>query len=101
LVGWLFKSRKLREHIGHAAGITVNAFLDVCIKFVTPAALVILLINDVAKELSKPYGDYSWVAVILIGRDWLVVALIASLIFAARSWRSDIHAEEKNVGAGH
>ncbi|MDP8266936.1 MAG: sodium-dependent transporter [Candidatus Aceula meridiana] len=95
LVGWVLKSQKLREHINHSAQWTLSKLWDFCIRFLTPSALAILLINDIVKESAKPYGDYSWIAVILIGRDWLLVALVVSLFIAARSWRTDLQIEKK------
>jgi len=41
-------------------------------------------------EVSKPYEGYSWIAILLIGRDWLVAALIVSLFIAMRPWKKQI-----------
>ena len=90
LVGWIYKSYKLREHISHCSEASLSRLWDLCIRFLTPAVLVVLLLNDFVKEFTQPYGGYSWMAVILIGRDWLLAALIVSLFVAARSWKSDI-----------
>lgn len=92
LVGWVFRSQRLREHIHHTEHIRLTKLWDFSIRFLTPAVLIILLVNDFVKEISAPYGGYSWTAVILIGRDWLLAALIVSLFVAGRSWRSDEHA---------
>ena len=94
LVGWVLKSKKLREHINHAAGTTLSAFWDICIKFITPAVLVTLLINDICKEVSAPYEGYPWVAIILLGRDWILIALIAALFISIKGWRRDLKATE-------
>lgn len=90
LVGWIFKAGRLREHINHAGRITMGRFWDVSIRFITPGVLLILLVQDLIKEVSSPYGGYPWMALILIGRDWLMVALIAALVIASRPWRRDI-----------
>lgn len=96
LIGWIFKSKRLREHINHAGNTTLSKLWDISIKFVTPGILIILLINGFMKEISAPYGDYPWLSLVLIGRDWLIVALIASLIFAGRPWKRDLsHSEEE------
>jgi len=94
LIGWIFKTRRLREHINHAGGIGLNKFWDFCIRVVTPVVLLVLLLNSLSQEVVKPYGDYSWVAVILIGRDWLMLALIAALFVAMRPWIRDLNSEE-------
>ena len=97
LVGWILKSQKLREHINHSAKWTLSKLWDFCVRFLTPAVLAILLINDIVKETAKPYGNYSWMAVILIGRDWLLAALIVSLFISARSWRINLADRKENL----
>lgn len=94
LIGWIFKASKLREHISHAAGISMTKWWDISIKFVTPLVLFILLVNDLGKEISSPYEGYPWMAIVLIGRDWLLAALIVSLVIAGKPWRVDIHKTE-------
>jgi len=93
LIGWIFKASKLREHINHAAGKSLNAFWDICIKVVTPLVLVWLLINDLRTEVSVPYEGYSWMAILMIGRDWLMIALIISLFIATRPWKRGLKDE--------
>lgn len=42
-------------------------------------------------ELQTPYGGYSWTALILIGRDWLLLTLIAAFMIALRPWKTRNH----------
>ena len=90
LIGWLFKASRLREHITHAGENKLNGWWDICVRFITPLVLTGLLINDLIGEVSKPYEGYSWIAILLIGRDWLVAALIVSLFIAMRPWKKQI-----------
>lgn len=90
LVGWVFKASKLREHINTASEKILTPLWDVSIKFIIPIILVLLLINDLKGEFASPYENYSWLAIILIGRDWLILALFISLIFSMRRWRKEI-----------
>jgi len=96
VVGWIFKASKLREHINHASGKVLNGFWDVCIKVVTPLVLILLLVNDLKTELSAPYEGYSWMAILMIGRDWLVIALIVSLFIAMRPWKRELKEVEES-----
>lgn len=90
LIGWIFKASKLREHISNAAGKTLSSFWDICIKFITPLVLIALLVNDLKTELSVPYEGYSWMAILMIGRDWLMIALIISLFIAMVPWKREL-----------
>jgi len=90
LIGWIFKASKLRTHINRTAEWMLPKLWDTCVKFVTPAVLFLLLINDLKTEVTSPYGDYSWLSIVLIGRDWLVIAFVVALIISMRRWRKEI-----------
>lgn len=91
LIGWVFKAKKIREHINLASEQkTLSVIWDVCVKFITPLILGILLINDLIAEIKAPYEGYSRVANILIGRDWIIYALFAALIISGRRWIKEL-----------
>ncbi|MCK5344315.1 MAG: sodium-dependent transporter, partial [Candidatus Heimdallarchaeota archaeon] len=95
LIGWRFKAKRLRDHINHAGGLSMTKFWDVCIKYIIPVVLLILIANSFSKDVSEPYGGYPWVSIIMIGRDWLIVALIASLFVAMRPWKRDLNVTDQ------
>jgi len=88
LIGWIYKSHKLREHISASANKSLHVLWDVCIKFITPIILILLLLRDLKVEVTTPYEGYSWIAILMIGRDWLIFALVCAMIFAMRPWKS-------------
>jgi NSS family neurotransmitter:Na+ symporter len=87
LVGWIYGARRLREHVNPMSLFRVGRLFDFSIRYLTPAVLLVLLVSDLIGDIRKPYGGYSWIAVILIGRDWLILTLIAALFVAMRPWR--------------
>jgi NSS family neurotransmitter:Na+ symporter len=87
LIGWVFKAATLREYVNSLSLWKVGRWWEWSIRFLVPGVLFLLLINGFVKEFSKPYGDYPWLALLLIGRDWLLVTLIVALFVAARPWR--------------
>lgn len=91
LVGWFFKISNLRDHINHYSSWKAPRLWSFCIKFIAPAVLIVILISSLIEEFSNPYGGYSRIAVILIGRDWLLYTLFVSLIVASHPWRKDPH----------
>jgi len=94
IVGWVFKASKLREHINNAGGKVLSSLWDISIKFVVPFVLVSLLINDLRGEFAAPYGGYSRLAIIMIGRDWLLLALFVSLVISMRRWRKELEEDK-------
>jgi NSS family neurotransmitter:Na+ symporter len=93
VIGWIFGARRLREHIRHISGLVLGRWWDICVKFFTPIILTTMLINDFLDEVAHPYGGYSWLAIILIGRDWLLLTLIVAFIVSLRAWRVELHIE--------
>jgi NSS family neurotransmitter:Na+ symporter len=91
LVGWFFRLKVLRKHINRISSFKLGLWWDVLIKYFVPLVLSIILFGDLYSELSKPYGGYSWASLILIGRDWVLLTLIAAFIIASRSWKTENH----------
>lgn len=89
-VAWIFKASKLREHIVSVSEKPLSQIWDYCVKFITPLILLALIIKDLFEEISAPYGDYGWPAILIIGRDWLIWTLIAALIISLRPWKSEL-----------
>ena len=97
VVGWIFKAHRLREHINHHADRpSLSRIWDFSIRYVTPLVLIILLINDIIKEISSPYEGYPWGALIGIGHHWLGIALIAALFVSMRPWRKELDSTDEH-----
>lgn len=90
IVGWFFEIKVLRKHINKISSFKIGLWWDVIIKYFIPLALGIIIIGDFYKELTQPYNDYSWSSLILIGRDWLLLTLIAAFIFASKPWKRSL-----------
>lgn len=97
LIGWVLKSEKLRQHINRAGSVKLTRLWDICIRFITPAVLVFLLIKSLYTEVTVAYGGYPWVAIILIGRDWIILAMIAALFIAMHPWKRELKEEEEHA----
>jgi NSS family neurotransmitter:Na+ symporter len=89
LVGWFFKLKVIRNHVNKISSIKLGIWWDVLIKYFVPLVLGVILIGDLYSELTKPYGGYSWTSLLLIGRDWVLLTLIAAFVIASRPWRTE------------
>jgi NSS family neurotransmitter:Na+ symporter len=85
----------LRDHIGHASSTKISRWWDYAVKFVIPAVLIFLLSNSIIEELSRPYGGYPALSLVLLGRDWLVVTLFFAILISMRSWK--VAPEERSL----
>jgi len=89
IVAWLFKLDILQRHINKISSIKLGLWWTVLIKFFVPFALGLILVGDLISEVSKPYGDYSWSAILAIGVDWVLLTLVAALWLALTPWRTE------------
>jgi len=89
LVGWLFRLEVLKKHINKISSIKLGGWWDFLIKYFIPFVLGIILIGDIYSEIKKPYGGYSWSSLIIIGRDWLLITLVAGFWISTRPWKTE------------
>ena len=90
LIGWLFKVERLRHHINAVSEMKVGVWWAILIKYFVPCVLILILGWDLINDLSKPYGDYSWKALFMIGANWLLITLLAAFVLALLPWRRRI-----------
>ncbi|MBZ4647498.1 MAG: neurotransmitter:Na+ symporter, family, partial [Petroclostridium sp.] len=86
IIGWWFGTHKIREHVNPISHYPLGSWWDIAIKFITPAVLAYMIINNIIGNITKPYGGYPLDALILLG--WTVVGttLILSFVLASRPW---------------
>ena len=87
LVAWIYRAYKLREYINKFSRFRLHASWDYTIKLIIPAALAVIIVNSLIKEFASPYEGYPWLAIVLIGRDWVVFTLFWAVIVAGRQWQ--------------
>ncbi len=93
LVGWLLKAKILRKHVNSAmrpSKFTVKPWWDVCVRYITPLVLLIIMVQSLIQELKTPYEGYSIESIILFGVDWLILVLIVSVLFTFYPWKSEL-----------
>jgi NSS family neurotransmitter:Na+ symporter len=96
LIGWIYKAYILRGHINSVSQLQLPSWWDYAVKIVIPVTLAVILFNGFVKEIASPYEGYPWLAIVLIGRDWVIFTLFFALIVAARPWK---RYQEKTSGA--
>jgi len=88
LLGWFYKTKIIRQHINHYSTWNLKRWWwDYSIRFITPFVLIVLFISSLIKEFSEAYGGYPGLAIILIGRDWLIYTLFFAIIVAVHPWK--------------
>jgi NSS family neurotransmitter:Na+ symporter len=94
VVGWIFRLDVIRKHLNKVSRLQLGVWWNWVIKLLLPAILIIILVQQLAKEFKNAYGGYSWASVISIGWGWVVITFLLSFIFAVQPWRSGAHLEK-------
>lgn len=82
LVGWLFKTARFKRHVNSRSEIRIGALWEICVKFITPAVLIVTFVMAIRRELREPYEGYPLWSLIVGG--WLLAAAVlgAALLMA-------------------
>jgi NSS family neurotransmitter:Na+ symporter len=91
IVGWFFKINILRKHINGVSTFQLGKWWNEMIRVFVPLVLTLILGGAFFSEINKPYGNYSWASLILIGVLWLIITVIAAIIIGSKQWRIDIN----------
>lgn len=87
IIGWVYKAEKLTTHINHYSTWSIGTWWKFCIRLITPAVLLAIFISSVIEECVSAYGGYSRLAIVMIGRDWLIYTLFFAILVASHPWK--------------
>ena len=87
--------------MNNSGGKLLPAVWDICIRYVTPALLIILVLQSLMGELRKGYGGYSADSLILFGVDWLILTAVVSVVFTFYPWKPDMLKKRHSVEDEH
>jgi len=90
LVGWVLKASVARHHVNEAGGRRLGVVWDICVKYVTPLFLLVIVVRSIVSEVSEAYGGYEIVHLIIFGLCWLVIPILVGIILSRFSWGPDL-----------
>ncbi|GLT15801.1 sodium-dependent transporter [Vibrio algivorus] len=80
LVGWLFKVADIRKHANAVSELTIGVWFDLCIRFLSPIMIAIILANKIIATLTDGYGGYSMSDLLTLGWGLLALMLVISIV---------------------
>jgi neurotransmitter:Na+ symporter, NSS family len=86
-VGWLLGAHRIREHTNAISYYSVGKWWDIMVKFVTPAVLTYMVIQNFINDINKPYGGYSITAVLIFGWGAILLGISCSFLLSRRPWK--------------
>lgn len=81
LVGWGYGADKIRAHINDCSEVKVGLWFDICIKFITPVILGLLLVLNLIERIKEPYEGYPRLMQILGGWGLVGVIIVLGIVF--------------------
>jgi len=89
LIGWLLKSQVMRRHVNESGGVRLLPLWDICIRFITPAVLLIMLTGALLNEFREAYGSYPVKALLFFGGGILFATRLISFILSHVPWKPE------------
>jgi NSS family neurotransmitter:Na+ symporter len=74
MMTWLFKISNVREYVNKISDFSIGVWFDICLRFITPAILIIILVTKLNEMLTDGYGGYD------LTLGWVLMAAI--LVFS-------------------
>lgn len=79
LVGWLYKISDIRHHANAVSDFSVGSWFDICIRFVTPIMIAIILGNKIYDTITQGYGGYETSDLMLLGWGLIGLMLVVAI----------------------
>jgi len=93
LIGWIFGASKIICYLPERESTLLRAWTFL-VKYLTPSLLTLLIIVEVRRNISEPYGGYSWVSLLVLGCGWLVFTFGLACLLAKKAWVKEEPDEE-------
>jgi len=79
IVAWVIKLTAIHQHVNKISEITIGNWFVVCLRFISPLFLLVILATNVYSTLTDGYGGYSTSDLMLLGWGLAGAMLIAAL----------------------
>jgi NSS family neurotransmitter:Na+ symporter len=88
LVTLFFGTTRLRGHINRVSPLQLGKWWDVLISAVLPIILLVFMFVNLVEEVAKPYGGYSWSTIVILGINWILLAVFVALVISWIPWKT-------------
>ena len=89
ILAWLFKIADIRDYANRISEFTVGHWFDLCLRFISPAMLAIILVKNLVNTISEGYGGYPMRDQLILGWGLIASMLVLSLFINLFSKNND------------
>ncbi|MDP2544584.1 sodium-dependent transporter [Photobacterium damselae subsp. piscicida] len=80
IVGWLVKIADIRQYANSISDFTIGKWFELCIHFISPIMLAIILVTNLYKTLAEGYGGYDMSNLLTLGWGLVGMMIVVSII---------------------
>ncbi|MEC4728512.1 sodium-dependent transporter [Shewanella sp. D64] len=80
ILAWLFKIADIRQYANQISDFSVGRWIDICLRFISPSMLAIILVKNLINTFNNGYGDYPITDQLLLGWGLIAFMLFISLL---------------------
>ncbi|MFC4076112.1 sodium-dependent transporter [Salinithrix halophila] len=87
---WFAKeANNMRAHINNVSDVHIGSWWIICVKYLTPALLLVMAGLNIIDEFKAPYGGFPYSGLISMGWGALFATLIGGFLLQAARWKEE------------
>ncbi|WP_298770306.1 sodium-dependent transporter [uncultured Shewanella sp.] len=80
LIAWFIKASTIRHYVNQLSDFTIGKWLELCLRYISPALLLIIFIRNVFNTLTKGYEEYALIEQIILGWGLISIMILISIV---------------------
>jgi len=80
IMGWLIKLTAIHKHVNNISEFSVGHWFKICLRFLSPVFLIVILGTNIMTTLTKGYGGYGQSDLIILGWGLIAAMLILAVV---------------------
>ncbi|STQ75151.1 sodium-dependent transporter [Grimontia hollisae] len=80
ILGWLIKVSDIRDHVNNVSEFSVGAWLEVCVRFISPLMLAWIVGTNLLNTVNEGYGGYTQSDLLVLGWGLTVALVVVGII---------------------
>ncbi|NRD75107.1 sodium-dependent transporter [Shewanella sp. VB17] len=90
ILAWLFKIADIRDYANRISDFNVGRWLELCLRFISPAILAIILVKNLINTINNGYGDYPITDQLILGWGLIALMLLISFVINLASNKEEL-----------
>ncbi|NRA55208.1 MAG: sodium-dependent transporter [Gammaproteobacteria bacterium] len=80
IVAWLFKLSDIRKYVNDISDFSIGTWFEICLRFISPAILAIILGTNIYKTVTEGYGGYATFELVILGWGLIAAMFIVAVV---------------------